>query len=415
MNKKLLAGLSALVATGAFWACGEGNINKYDEMDGIVADQYTTPEQRAELKKKAIESCKADSLGCALTYADYLKDPDAPMSSEGDVASSESTVNSSSDGTIPKSSAGWVIKSSSSSVGGTDPVGSSSSAGGVVVTGLGGCAPAKATIEKNGSVAWNFTPNLSEGSMQDFLGASYSWNFGSDGDGTGMTSSPVTYGTSGKKTATVTVTMGMKNSVIECSPLQVNGDPITGCECTAPATSVDFTATPDVTWSVTGCTTASLPLNYEWEGSGTPGELASFTKTFTEAQPGYTPTLKVGNSDNTIIEVPCTKVKTTNGAEYKLTSSNEKVTFSKSGSFSISAELPERWHNDDQTCTVYCNGSSSDYVVTIDEIELSGRAANNTYVAVQSKMLVAHTIGGYTMSVDVEIAAGDSVSCGVNW
>ena len=170
MNKKLLAGLSALVATGAFWACGEGNINKYDEMDGIVADQYTTPEQRAELKKKAIESCKADSLGCALTYADYLKDPDAPMSSEGDVASSESTVNSSSDGTIPKSSAGWVIKSSSSSVGGTDPVGSSSSAGGVVVTGLGGCAPAKATIEKNGSVAWNFTPNLSEGSMQDFLG-----------------------------------------------------------------------------------------------------------------------------------------------------------------------------------------------------------------------------------------------------
>ena len=334
-------------------------------------------------------------------------------SSHIDLASSESLVNSSSEIAIPKSSAGWVIKSSSSSVGRTDPVSSSSAA--VVVTGLGSCAPAKATIEKIGSVAWNFTPNLSEGSMQDFLGASYSWNFGSDGDVTGMTSSPVTYGTSGKKTATVTVTMGMKNSVIECSPLQVNGDPITGCECTAPATSVDFTATPDVTWSVTGCTTASLPLNYEWEGSGTPGELASFTKTFTEAQPGYTPTLKVGNSDNTIIEVPCTKVKTTNGAEYKLTSSNEKVTFSKSGSFSISAELPDGWHNQDQTCSVYCNGSSSNYVVTIDEIELSGKAAGNTYVAVQNKMLVAHTIGGYTMSVDVEIAAGDSVSCGVNW
>ena len=145
-------------------------------------------------------------------------------SSHIDLASSESLVNSSSEIAIPKSSAGWVIKSSSSSVGRTDPVSSSSAA--VVVTGLGSCAPGKSTIDKGGSVAWNFTPNLAEGTMQDFLGATYSWNFGSDGYGGGMTSSPVTYTTSGTKTATVTVTMGMKNSVIECSPLQVNGDPI---------------------------------------------------------------------------------------------------------------------------------------------------------------------------------------------
>ena len=227
-------------------------------------------------------------------------------SSHIDLASSESLVNSSSEIAIPKSSAGWVIKSSSSSVGRTDPVSSSSAA--VVVTGLGSCAPAKATIEKNGSVAWNFTPNLSEGSMQDFLGASYSWNFGSDGDGTGMTSSPVTYGTSGKHLALLTVTMGLKQSVIECSPLLVNGDPISYCECSTSAAEIDYAAQPNAVWTVSGCTSASKITDYVWNDSETG---LSFTHTFTAKGETQTPTLKVMNADSTVVDVICPTVTAT--------------------------------------------------------------------------------------------------------
>ena len=204
-------------------------------------------------------------------------------SSHIDLASSESLVNSSSEIAIPKSSAGWVIKSSSSSVGRTDPVSSS-------------------------SAAVNFTPNLSEGSMQDFLGASYSWNFGSDGDGTGMTSSPVTYGTSGKHLALLTVTMGLKQSVIECSPLLVNGDPISYCECSTSAAEIDYAAQPNAVWTVSGCTSASKITDYVWNDSETG---LSFTHTFTAKGETQTPTLKVMNADSTVVDVICPTVTAT--------------------------------------------------------------------------------------------------------
>ncbi len=393
MNKKLLAGLSALVATGAFWACGEGNINKYDEMDGIVADQYTTPEQRAELKKKAIESCKADSLGCALTYADYLKDPDAPMSSEGDVASSESTGNSSSDGTIPKSSAGWVIKSSSSSVGGTDPVGSSSSAGGVVVTGLGSCAPNKATIEKGDKVAWSFTPNLAEGTMQDFLGATYSWNFGSDGDGTGMTSSPVTYGTSGKKTATLTVTMGMKNSTIECSPLQVNGVAIT-CTCTTEALSTyDYTGASGATvsWKATCSSAGATITGYQWSGAEGTSEIGTYTFT---SETTVAPKVTVSNDDNSVQEFECPAVRGTEGPENEFdlsTATDDEKTLKEGVTYTITHPY---------SSAISFNGSTADC-----KVELNGESVEvSHYKAIQpapaSPLIVkplncTATIGGY--------------------
>ena len=39
MNKKLLAGFSMLVTVGAFWACGDGTINKMDVADELRATQ----------------------------------------------------------------------------------------------------------------------------------------------------------------------------------------------------------------------------------------------------------------------------------------------------------------------------------------------------------------------------------------
>ena len=198
---------------------------------------------------------------------------------------------------------------------------SSSKVNPVVVTGLGSCAPVNTSIEKGSSTKWKFSYNLDAGfSAIDFAKATYVWNFGAGAipatDATPSTSAPVTYTNSGIAVASVTVTMHNGNTeTIQCSPLQVNGDPITGCKCTTEATSVDFTATPDVTWSVTGCTSASSPLTYNWNGTdgGT-----TFTNSFTAATASYAPTLKVGNSDNTVIDVACPAVKVTEGPEFIL-------------------------------------------------------------------------------------------------
>jgi hypothetical protein len=234
---------------------------------------------------------------------------------------------------------------------------SSSKVNPVVVTGLGSCAPVTSTIEKGASVRWKLTYNSDIGfSAIDLARADHVWNFGAGAipatDATPSTSAPVTYTNSGIAVASVTVTMQNGNTeTIQCSPLQVNGDPITGCECTTRAASVDFTATPDVTWSVTGCTSASSPLTYNW--NGTDGG-ATFTNSFTAATASYAPTLKVGNADNTVIDVPCSAVKVTEGVEYVIKSNTEagKISLPDEGTYNVVIAF---------ACinrTFFCNGVS---------------------------------------------------------
>ena len=177
-----------------------------------------------------------------------------------------------------------------------------------VITGLGMCEPVTTPIDKGtGSTKWKFTPNLNAGyKAVAFAKATYAWNFGAGAtpatDATPSTSVAVSYANSGTATASVTITLDGGSEMIQCEPLQVNGDPITGCKCTAEATSVDYTVTSEVTWSVTGCMSASMPLTYNW--NGTDGS-ESYTHSFTAATASYAPKLKVGNTDNTVVDVKC--------------------------------------------------------------------------------------------------------------
>lgn len=106
--------------------------------------------------------------------------------------------------------------------------------------------------------------------------------------------------------------------------LQVDGDPISGCQCVTNASSVDYTVTPDVEWSVEGCRSNADINTYLWDGSDVSSS-PNFSKTFTSAQDGYAPTLIVGNDDNTRIEVSCPLVKITEGPEYVFDISNGLV------------------------------------------------------------------------------------------
>ena len=249
-----------------------------------------------------------------------------------------------------------------------------SSSSAVVITGLGMCEPVTTPIDKGtGSTKWRFTPNLNAGySAVDFAKATYAWNFGASAtpatDATQSTSVAVSYANSGVVTASVTVTIGGASETIQCSPLQVNGDPITGCKCTTEATSVDFTVNPDVTWSVTGCTSVSSPLTYNWnEADGG----ATFTNSFTAATASYAPTLKVGNADNTVIDVPCSAVKVTEGVEYVIKASNEYGEVKLPSGSSVVVYEYEGYNNGSIYCKVdradspsgYLNGSVNDVTI----------------------------------------------------
>ena len=125
------------------------------------------------------------------------------------------------------------------------------------------------------------------------------------------------YKKSGDFGATLVLEINGGSYSIPCSPVHVNGAAITGCKCSTEATSVDFTATPSVEWSVSGCSTGEgMKLAYEWDG--TPGT-TTFAKTFTAASDGYAPKLKVSNSDNSVVDVACPAVKVTDGPEFEIT------------------------------------------------------------------------------------------------
>jgi len=419
MNKKIYGLMAMGVATG-FWACGSGDIMTVSGDDvyvSMVAEDTITIDgtvnsEPAKLKQR----CPQCFEGSVPSSSSVTPPPTPNYSSSSKPAnqssSSERVVKSSSSG-ASSSSYTYPQNSSSSNGGGA----SSSSKTPTGDDRIGTCAPEQATYEKDAAengVKWKFTrdPSVAATSL---LSASFKWT---TADGTPSTASATgtsglyhtaKYTTSGVHNASLTVSMGAANYTIQCSPVQVNGEPITGCKCAVEAGSVDYTAGTPARWSVTGCSTgAGLNLAYEW--NGVPGT-ATFEQTFTAAAAAYAPVLKVANDDNTVVDVTCPAVKVTEGPEFEIKTTQDKVYFVKEGSYAVVGNLPASWHNADKTCTLVCQ-SKQDFALTFDEIEVSGF----NYVSIPSKLQVEHTINGYTIPVVVStMAAGDTVSCGVNW
>ena len=253
----------------------------------------------------------------------------------------------------------------------------------VPVTGLGSCQPVTPVINKGESTKWKFSANVaSDRNAFDFVKATYAWNFGAGAtpatDATSGTSAAISYANSGVAVASVTVTMPDGSfETVQCEPLQVNGDPITGCKCDPVGVtgSVDYTATPDVTWSVTGCMTASTPLTYYWNGAD---GSESFTYSFTAATASYAPTLKVGNADNSIIDVTCSAVKVTEGPEYEIAvrGSDGEIDLPM-GISMVHLNIPknEFFNN----CMIRCKSDNGQFTVSIDELS----AQSAYYVSVR--------------------------------
>ncbi|MBR4785752.1 MAG: PKD domain-containing protein [Fibrobacter sp.] len=318
MNKKLLISLSSVAIAAGFWACGDGvveNMSGDDELLSAVFGTLDFTNQIAHAKDTCakVAACE-NEMAVAIGKAVELSSSEVATSSETVPQSSVTQVSSS---IFKFSSIASPSYSSSSSTVAPPPSSSSIAA---PITGLGACGPTTGTVDLNAPATWSFTASEElKKDMNNLMSIKYAWSFPGGTPESSTDKTPkVTYSTSGQKTATVKVTLNSGSGEVTCSPLNVNGAKITGCECTTAAPSVDFTSDPNVTWTVTGCKSTVTPLIYEWDG-GAPGSEASYTKTFTAAQNGYAPTLKVSHADNTIISVQCPAVKTTAGPEYQLT------------------------------------------------------------------------------------------------
>lgn len=420
MNKKIIAGLLSAAAVGTFWACGSGSINEPDAMtDGIVSMQFNSPTDADTTKARKInenliipakEACKAD-INCYAANQRFVDSGDQlPVAS----SSSEAPVGGNSSMFAPRSSSSRAIGTGTlptSSESGDDPGQEipASSASKTEITGLGTCATTTGAKEANkgDQIQFLFTANpdrKNEIAQMQLAGrVVFDWNYGT-GTGTAVNaakSSLATFATSGDPGVSVTVSMGDEISIVPCD-IHINGAPIT-CTCTSPETSVDFTATPDVTWTA-ACTTdaAFMPLTYEWDG--TPGE-ATFTKTFTIAQDGYVPTLKVGNQDNTLTTVTtCTKVKTTKGAEFTFEKSDTKVRL-PAGESNVVLDLPATWHNGTEgTCTLRCDGANQPIVITV------GAESSKADYSATLSIPIAKTINKSSLVIGLDVSADCQIS-----
>jgi hypothetical protein len=284
---------------------------------------------------------------------------------------------------IPGLSSSIKIARSSSSINIIDdPVESSSGAAPITDDSFGSCAPLKNPINKGEKVQWQFKANSKYPGFDalKIAKATYTWSFAADAvddlSGKGTTSGNITYPNSGATTASVTVLYDGTPITVACEPLQVNGDPIT---CTVAAAGGDITTDAGVaTWTAT-CTSGSDITSYVWDGTDAGPTGNTFTYTFAAKGDTHTPTLKVGNSDNTVETVTCPEVIATDASipDYILDATTKSVTV-PAGTSVVTASYTKTdivWNGEitGMKCNFYCQSSSNDAMdITVDGVAMAG-------------------------------------------
>ena len=423
MNKKLLAGVSfAVIGAATFWACGEGNINQMNGDDEVMLRLYgldpVTGGPSSELitlKNDALASCKEDA-GCYVQYQAYLNGEEPIEEDPGQVEDPNQGQQQQNQNQNPSSSASrdpFVIvdKPSSSSMIVVDPGQPSSSSMEIVSNSdiAKECVAEPNPISKGQSAKWKFVPNPDFTGYDPVLMATATtlvWTTPggvANGAQASLYSAPTTYTESGEYTASVVVTYQGASYPVNCKPLQVDGDPITGCKCAPVGVtgSVNFLETPDVSWTVTGCTSASEITSYTWDGEA---GAETFTKSFTAATDSYAPTLKVGNADKTVVEVPCNAVKVTEGAEFTIKTAGDQGAIKLPEGSSLVVLAVDAWSN-----TFFCkvertDSPSGSLSITVNEESFSG----GDYISQALKTVQLKN--GTSVSVTLDHPA----TCGIN-
>lgn len=436
MNKKLVFGLSAtFFVAGAFWACGSGDVIQYDNnLEGLAKASVEG------IGGQEIQEAMALCLQDAACSAEMQSAPDLQPQSSEDVQSSSAATPKSSTGlswatqssTVQQPASSMVIvqRSSSSayviSSGTSTAVQSSSSA---VITTPGGdvgtCEPAKNPINRGESTAWKMTKNATL-SAAAVLGADFTWTFGEDASPAtsskhgNMSSDAITYAGSGVKTATLDFVYNGSKTTMQCAPLQVNGAAITGCKCTYAAEQVDVAVDGTAAWTVTGCTSQGANITtYTWGGDGVTGDGTAATAVLTEKGQSVTPTLLVGNDDNTQQAVTCPAVSAIDGRvpdyEFKDQGDANAIKFEGDVDATVVFSLPDGWHNGNTgNCTFACQvdrgqGGNGQISGTLGTYKVSG----GDYVT--TEIPVSATVGGNALPFKLSVGSNAGVTCKLAW
>lgn len=173
------------------------------------------------------------------------------------------------------------------------------------------CAPEPAVASRGDTISWKFEP--AEFDTSEIFNSSFSWTFEGGIPNTvqaskaeGATVNSVVYTTSGKHTATLTVTNSQTGAqkTLACAPLQINGIPVEGCKCTAEKETVELSAGGTASWTVTGCYSIGANITgYDWTSANGYGNSA-FTK-LTKKGETVQPTVTVRNNEKSIVMVKC--------------------------------------------------------------------------------------------------------------
>lgn len=371
MKKRYLGIALAALVGGAFVACGSGDVSKptsEDEGNTVIFDSS----YYAGRINVADSLCKADPV-CSAKLNGKSSVAEVSSSSTGIVepGSSLAAASSSSAAPFPGSSSTLINFSSASVPASSATVGVSSSS--IVSDGTvnGTCAPVPKTIEKGAATKWTFTvdPNLGMNVVLKSSSVPYSWTLPNSeelsAEGTGLKNTSATYKNSGDFSATLVV----DGNTVQCSPLHVNGAKITGCECSADASTVDVASgSATAKWTITGCTTDATITGYTWTGAT--GSEASATATLTKKGESIAPTVIVKNDDNTEVSVTCPAVKATDSSapEYELDAIGTKVEVPNGQCVSISIDGNLRCGHDYQTtsCEIKVVYKDSTYISVKD-------------------------------------------------
>lgn len=375
MKKRYLGIALAALVGGAFVACGSGDVSKptsEDEGNTVIFDSS----YYAGRINVADSLCKADPV-CSAKLNGKSSVAEVSSSSTGIVepGSSLAAASSSSAAPFPGSSSTLINFSSASVPSSSATVGVSSSA--IVDDGTlnGTCEPKPATIEKGATTTWTFV-KLTPAGMAGITAqkqALFTWTMTGSSEGTlsalgkdGGDTASATYTASGDFTTSLELNNGNK---IQCSPLHVNGAKITGCECSADASTVDVASgSATAKWTITGCTTDATITGYTWTGAT--GSEASATTTLTKKGESIAPTVIVKNDDNTEVSVTCPAVKATDSSapEYELDAIGTKVEVPNGQCVSISIDGNLRCGHDYQTtsCEIKVVYKDSTYISVKD-------------------------------------------------
>lgn len=409
MNKKIYAGIMSFGIAATFWACGSGDIVKSDGGDVIMKIGADDPSDITGISFIITpENCPKCFEGAVVSSSSVIRRPPSSSATFVPPSSPVQISSSSFEGVNLSSSSSFYYRQPDGSSSSRMPYQEISSSSVAPSTEDGGtCAPLEAIVAQGKPVIWKYTVG-GKVKTTDMLSANLKWATPGaspeafEGKGAKFMSDTVLYGTSGQHTATLTLSTTKGSFILPCAPVQVNGADITGCKCTSESKSVDFNATPEVSWSVTGCTTgAGLELSYEWDGA--PGS-TTYTKSFTAAHDGYVPKLMVKNNDNTMIEVKtCTSVKITDGPEFEITTTQGAGAIKLPKGTSSVVLSVDAYNN-----TVFCNVSRDDSPSgslngTVNKTAIKG----SDYIAAQ--MPAGTLVKGATLEFTLDVPA----TCGV--